>query len=230
MSIRDLLFLILAAGTCGGAVAVVLTPTVARMAAWLIVTLVSSAGLFFLLGADLTGVAQLLVYVGGTLVLLIFGAMLTAGGARGVLRTPRTEVLVTGVLSIGLIGVLLNTVLAAPWPVRYRAATVESGREGTTLPLGLALLGVRVDRTRVSSAPVPGAAPGYLLPFELISVHLLVVLVGAAYLARAKRRVTAAGVATPTAPKPEVGLDDESFRSRSAGGPEVLKGATWPTT
>jgi hypothetical protein len=34
---------------------------------------------------------------------------------------------------------------------------------------------------------------GYLLPFEVVSVHLLVVLVGAAYLARAKRRVTAEG-------------------------------------
>jgi len=33
-------------------------------------------------------------------------------------------------------------------------------------------------------------APGYLLPFEIISIHLLVVLVGAAYLARAKRRAT----------------------------------------
>ena len=34
---------------------------------------------------------------------------------------------------------------------------------------------------------------GYLLPFEVVSVHLLVVLVGAAYLARAKRRVAAEG-------------------------------------
>ena len=31
---------------------------------------------------------------------------------------------------------------------------------------------------------------GYLLPFEIVSVHLLVVLIGAAYLARAKRRIT----------------------------------------
>lgn len=221
MSVRDLLFLILAAGTCVGAVAVVLTPTVARMATWLILTLVSSAGLFFLLGADLTGVAQLLVYVGGTLVLLIFGAMLTAGGARGVLRTPRTEVLVTGVLGIGLMGVLINTVLAAPWPVRYQVAATETGRDGTTLPLGLALLGVRVDRAQSAAPALPGATPGYLLPFELISVHLLVVLVGAAYLARAKRRVLP-GTDSTAAPV--------STSPLAAERPQLAEGTTWPTT
>ena len=51
--------------------------------------------------------------------------------------------------------------------------------EPTAAPLGLGLLGVRVDSADRS---------GYLLIFEIISVHLLVVLIGAAYLARAKRR------------------------------------------
>ncbi len=37
---------------------------------------------------------------------------------------------------------------------------------------------------------------GYLLPFEIVSIHLLVVLVGAAYLARAKRRAAGSGGAT----------------------------------
>jgi NADH-quinone oxidoreductase subunit J len=38
-----------------------------------------------------------------------------------------------------------------------------------------------------------GSASGYFLPFEIVSVHLLVVLIGAAYLARAKRRVVPEG-------------------------------------
>ena len=58
--------------------------------------------------------------------------------------------------------------------------TFDDNSEGSTLrPLGFALLGLRPDSE---------GAPGYLLPFEIASIHLLVVLVGAAYLARAKRR------------------------------------------
>ena len=48
----------------------------------------------------------------------------------------------------------------------------------TATRIGLGLLGVPGDDVS-----------GYLLPFEIISIHLLVVLVGAAYLARAKRKV-----------------------------------------
>jgi NADH-quinone oxidoreductase subunit J len=50
------------------------------------------------------------------------------------------------------------------------------------------LLGARVDRLQPGSADLKPGMAGYLLPFELVSVHLLVVLVGAAYLARTKRR------------------------------------------
>jgi hypothetical protein len=55
-------------------------------------------------------------------------------------------------------------------------------------PIGVALVGVRVDEPPAGTPP--GVRSGYLLPFEIVSIHLLVVLVGAAYLARAKRRRT----------------------------------------
>ena len=61
----------------------------------------------------------------------------------------------------------------------------KAGEGNSARSLGLAFLGVRPDQVGVK--PVEGA--GYLLPFEIVSVHLLVVLIGAAYLARAKRRV-----------------------------------------
>jgi NADH-quinone oxidoreductase subunit J len=51
------------------------------------------------------------------------------------------------------------------------------------------LLGAPIEN--LQSNPKPGVASGYLLPFEIISIHLLVVLIGAAYLARPKRRATA---------------------------------------
>ena len=63
----------------------------------------------------------------------------------------------------------------------------DDGAEGSTLrPLGLSLLGARPELDLGSGAS--SLSTGYLLPFEIASVHLLVVLVGAAYLARAKRR------------------------------------------
>jgi NADH-quinone oxidoreductase subunit J len=66
-------------------------------------------------------------------------------------------------------------------------------------PLGLALLGSTnvTPEAQLTGMTAPGAPfqhgrtrtqIGYLLPFEIVSVHLLVVLIGAAYLARAKRR------------------------------------------
>ncbi|MCP6756385.1 hypothetical protein NL533_32660, partial [Klebsiella pneumoniae] len=60
-----------------------------------------------------------------------------------------------------------------------------------TTQLGAGLVGLRTDRLGQPSDAKIVTEPyvGYLLPFEIISVHLLVVLVGAAYLARAKRRI-----------------------------------------
>ena len=70
-----------------------------------------------------------------------------------------------------------------------RADALAQRQQGRTVrQLGLSFFGLRPDRNlnQASGAPL---APGFLLPFEIVSVHLLVVLVGAAYLARAKRRV-----------------------------------------
>ena len=58
--------------------AVVLTSNIVRMAFYLMLSLGATAGLFFLAGAEFVGAMQLMIYVGGTLVLLIFGVMLTA--------------------------------------------------------------------------------------------------------------------------------------------------------
>lgn len=63
---------------------------------------------------------------------------------------------------------------------------------GNTLrPLGLSLLGTRPDHDLADGDKL---TPGYLLPFEIVSIHLLVVLIGAAYLARAKRRAVSPSV------------------------------------
>ena len=54
----------------------------------------------------------------------------------------------------------------------------------------MALLGARVDKLQEPDATQQRGMSGYLLPFEIISVNLLVVLIGSAYLARPKKRVS----------------------------------------
>jgi len=194
---ETIIFAIYALAACGGAIAVVVSQNVVRMAFWLIISLGSVAGLFFLLNADFVGATQLLIYVGGTVVLLIFGVMLTASGPMLTIKSAPGETVLGGLAGLAVLGMLIFATLGVDWDAnrakllsKTAAASSESYRspaEGQTVrKLGSALLGVRFDRDLK-----PGTrslSTGYLLPFEIISIHLLVVLVGASYLARTKRR------------------------------------------
>lgn len=156
-----------------GALGVVLSRSVVRMAVCLTVALGAVSGLFLLYGAEFVAAAQLMVYVGGTIILLIFGVMLTAGQTTGddAVGSP-VEVLLAGLFATLIGALLIGSVLQIDWgqPNPYAGTGQTSGE------LGRAMLGVPNAETT-----------SYLLPFELISVHLLVVLIGAAYLARATR-------------------------------------------
>lgn len=227
---EQLLFWVFAILTCGGAVAVVATQNVVRMAFWLVVSLGSVAALFFLLHADFLGAAQLLIYVGGTVVLLVFGVMLTASGHTIRVQASPAEVMLGSGVGVVLLCVLLFAIKSVDWAdvsaripaagnspamvdelkdrhqrellasattpeeklaaeqaIQATSARRQSGR--TVRQLGLSFYGLRPDQD-LNRPAGEALAPGYLLPFEIISIHLLVVLIGAAYLARAKRRAT----------------------------------------
>lgn len=190
---------VFALAACLGAVAVVVSQSVVRMAFWLIVSLSSVAALFFLADADFVGATQLLIYVGGTVVLLVFGVMLTASGPYTKIETSPGETVIAGLLGIMFLFLVYSTTSGVDWgQLNERlGGTAEIAAspgfspdvQGQTLrPLGLSLLGVRAD-----SQPGGPALPGYLLPFEIVSIHLLVVLIGASYLARAKKKVDSEG-------------------------------------
>lgn len=189
LSLPLVLFAIVATATAVSAVGVVASRNVVRMAVWLLFTLIGVALIYFLLGAEFVGAAQVIVYVGGTLVLVVFGVMLTAHGPLRELRTRRAE----WVVGVSL-GAVLFALLVA---VSLRLGSPPAGEEPLpgTGPLGLSFLGVRETSPTgtlggtPSDRPIQRTPATYLLPFEIVSVHLLVVLIGAAYLARAKRRV-----------------------------------------
>jgi NADH-quinone oxidoreductase subunit J len=183
-------FLLFALIACAFAAAVVLTGNIVRMASYLVVSLSAVAGLFFLAGADFLGAAQLLVYVGGTMVLLVFGVMLTARGPFVSMKTGGGQWVLATIVAFALLAILLQTALSVgDWSGAQAAKTAQApAASPTSARLGMALLGVRVDRLENPDSLARRGMSGYFLTFEIISVHLLVVLIGAAYLARAKRR------------------------------------------
>jgi NADH-quinone oxidoreductase subunit J len=191
MSLPVILFTVIAAATGVSALSVVLSRNIVRAAIWLLFTLIGVSLTYFLLGAEFLGAAQLIVYVGGTLVLVVFGVMLTAQGPLQTLKTRPAEWAVGGVLGAALFGLIVAVTTGSTGPTGAASGAGEFPGPG---PLGLAFLGVTEVSTPgdVTGVPagttIPRTPVAYLLPFEIVSVHLLVVLIGAAYLARAKRR------------------------------------------
>ena len=207
MNLHATLFYLVAGLTGLCAVATTVSHNIVRSATWLLFTLAGTSAIFFLLGADLVGAVQLLVYVGGTLVLVVFGVMLTAQGPFITMKTSGAEWAISvaaggmllAVLTLGATSMTLDD-LGPPPELRETEALTrfgqkkiddgdpEKSRHAATLGQGFS--GVPVGPAHTSAGRV--VRMNYLLPFELVSVHLLVVLIGAAYLARTKRRRGAA--------------------------------------
>src|SRR5499427_4267576 len=106
LQLEPILFTIIAGLTALSAIVVVVTQNIVRAAAWLLFTLGGTSGIFFLLGADFVGATQLLVYVGGTLVLVVFGVMLTAQGPFINMRIGAAEWAIALAVGLVLYGIL----------------------------------------------------------------------------------------------------------------------------
>src|SRR6058998_3820610 len=100
-TVTAVLFYLFAAMAGGSAVMVVITRNIVRMAVALLFTLTGVAGLYFLLNAEFLAAVQLVVYAGGTLILIVFGVMLTSKSPFSRFEPKLAEVVVA--LSIGSI-------------------------------------------------------------------------------------------------------------------------------
>jgi NADH-quinone oxidoreductase subunit J len=163
MSGEAVVFWAFAAVTVGSAGVVVLSRTLIYSAFALLFTFFGVAGLYVLLGADFLAATQLLIYVGGILVLLLFGVMLTHKIYDLDLRTE-TNQLVPGLIVAGGLFVILSATA-----VKTRWTSTPLPPAPTTAEIGRLFLGA------------------YLLPFEAASVLLLIALVGAAMIVRRRR-------------------------------------------
>jgi NADH-quinone oxidoreductase subunit J len=152
--------------TVGSAFLVVFLKNIYRAVFALLFTLFGVAGLFLFLHADFLAATQVLIYVGGVLVLLLFGIMLTQQMVEVDIRTGRIQFIPTLVAMGILFSFLLFLIFRTPWNVQPAAKTTAVFGVGTTSGIGTLLM------------------TEWLLPFEVASILLLAALVGAVSIAR----------------------------------------------
>ena len=167
MELKPLVFYVFALLSIGSAVIVVTVRNIVHAAFSLMVTLFSIAGLYVFLQADFLAATQVIVYVGGILVLILFGVMMTSGRLDMKLKMERGQLFWGGLVTILIFALLLGVIRRTPWNVQEELGTVE----GTTSQIGKAIL-----------------QKEFLLPFEVASVILLIALIGAVLISRKEVR------------------------------------------
>lgn len=151
---------------------VLLTRNVLYAAFSLMITFLSIAALYVTVGADFLAVTQLMVYVGGILILLIFGVMLTrkprheSSNRPNVVLTESRNVLLSIALAGGIFGLLMITLLRGNFGLAEQRNFDPRPLDSKVMAVGMGLM------------------TNFVLPFELIGVLLMMALMGAAYLTK----------------------------------------------
>lgn len=160
---QQIAFWVLAALTAVSALRVVTVRNVVHAALYLVAALSSLAALYVLLLAEFVGWAQVLVYVGAIVVLLLFGVMLTRGGIGRERVDNQSQRVIAVVCALAVFVLLATTSIAA-----FGGEEIDLSRlKGTsTTELGSVIFS------------------SYVLPFETVSILLLAALVGAIVIAR----------------------------------------------
>lgn len=169
MSAEQIIFLIIAVVTLGSALMVVTARSMVRAALWLVLTLFSVAVLYVLLNATFFAVVQVVVYIGAIAILFIFAVMLT----RNVMEDTGPQVnqgwWLAAIVAAVLFGSLV--VLLSKWPAFMTTAPKIADSSSALQELGVVLV----------------SPNGYVIPFEVASVLLVAAMIGAIYVAWAKK-------------------------------------------
>ncbi len=154
--LKDIAFLILSLFTIASAGGVAFSRRILYSAFSLLGTFAGAAGLFVLLSSDFVAVTQVLIYVGGILVLIVFAVMLTnkIGDIRVTNESVNYKVGVPIVAGLAIF--LISILTSGSWQVQETEVY-----NSMVQPIGNALL------------------KEYLLPFEVVSIALLGALIGA---------------------------------------------------
>jgi len=157
-----IIFYLFAAITVCSAAFVVFTRNVIYSAFSLLFTFFGTAALYVFLSADFIAVTQVVVYVGGILVLLLFGVMFTNNIMQPGQKSEIFHVVPGTLLLAGIVGAMLYTFYTT-----HGWISSETPMQGSIVE--------RIGFETMSR---------YVLPFEMVSILLLAALIGAAFLAR----------------------------------------------
>jgi len=161
----DLVFILLALLTIVPAIWVVFSPNIVHAGFALLFTLLGVAGLYAYMGADFIAVTQLMVYIGGILVLVLFTVMMTRvpHGKRANYGLDRF--VPAGVLALAVFGLLYKTITSVDWGAGYTEPVPTVAEIGTNF------------------------MTSYIFPFEYVSLVLLAAMIGAAILIRETKNI-----------------------------------------
>ena len=166
MTVAEVVFYVLAGLSIAAAIGVVTVPNVVHAALFLILTLLGVAGFYILLSSEFLALVQILIYAGTVSILMLLALMLTRGAEQNLPSVPSGGQwpLGLGVATVLAIA-LLTAVLDSDWPRDTGQVTL----------VNLDTLAHVLFRE-------------WLLPFEVVSIVLLVALVGAVILSHEDER------------------------------------------
>ncbi len=167
VTVQQVVFALFALMTVGGAIGVVAARKLFHAALWMILAFFGVAGLYVLLEAPFFAALQLFIYIGGIAVLIVMAIMVTRG-----IMGPKQPVFTyaAGAAGTAFAFFVMLSLFVVNVPAWITAAPLEAPPPDGMRQLGKALV-------------MPSA---YVLPFEVASVLLLAVLVGALFIAREK--------------------------------------------
>lgn len=159
MDASSIMFYIIAAFILGAAVLAVTSNRIFRSAIWLLGSLIGVAALYFWMQVEFIAAVQIIVYVGGIVVLIIFSIFLTQKSGSKVPKTSTRRIvfsIFSAVAGFALMGHLINEY---SFPANSSTPFVVNVQE----------LGVQMLST---------TDHGYILPFEVVSILLLAAMIG----------------------------------------------------
>jgi len=158
MTASQIIFYVIAAFILGTALLSVTTRKIFRSAIWLLFSLIGIAGLYFWLELEFIAAVQIIVYVGGIVVLIIFSIFLTQQAGKEMAKPPLTRLIAS------ILAVVLGFALS--WMLIERNGFQKTGKafDWTNAKIGTQML--ETDKE------------GFALPFEAVSILLLAAMIG----------------------------------------------------
>ena len=165
---KEIIFVIFAVITVGSAALVVFSKKIIYAAFSLMLSLFGVAALFVFLSADFLAAVQIIIYVGGILVLILFGVLLTVKITSVNVTSHLSQRIWGTIAAIGMFVLIFIAITGTPWE------TLDNAGEVLYYPQSEAI-GVQL-------------LTNYILPFEVASILLLAALIGAMFLVRSEKK------------------------------------------